>query len=266
MSSRRRVLLAALTLLMLAPAAPRRADAQILETETARFLRRGHFELGGAFEVQTSKEGFERAIPFAAEYGLTDRISLLVEPVAYTAIRPKRGPRATGAGDLEISVLGLVKQEAGGWPALAFALEGKVPTTKNVRIGTGQTDMTGYAIASRRFGRLDTHANLSYTILGQPAGVTLNNVWGGAVGAELELGTRWVAFGEMLGATAATPEGGDTPGTTTAAIAPEVGGSEWFTTVGLGVKPRSNLMLSLGVTYDSNNAVMFRPGVTLWLR
>lgn len=266
MSSRHRVLLTAVTLLLLAPLVPRRACAQILETETARFLRRGEFELGGAFEIQTSKEGFERAIPFAAEYGLTDRISLLVEPVAYTAIRPKRGPRATGAGDLEVSVLGLTRQEAGGWPALAFALETKLPTTKNVRIGTGQTDVTGYGIASRRFGRMDTHANLSYTVLGQPQGVTLNNVWGGALGAELELGTRWVAFGEMLGATAATPEGGDTPGTTAAQLAPEVGGSEWFGTLGLGMKPRPDLLLSLGVTYDNNNAVMFRPGVTLWLR
>ncbi len=64
----------------------------MLETETARPLGRGVFEVSGNFEYQTSSEGREAAVPFAAEYGLTDRLELLVEPVAWTAIRPKTVP------------------------------------------------------------------------------------------------------------------------------------------------------------------------------
>ncbi|MGH7513501.1 MAG: hypothetical protein ACREOQ_11320, partial [Gemmatimonadales bacterium] len=76
-------------------------SAQMLETETARPLGHGVLEVSGNFEYQTSSEGHEAAVPFAAEYGLTDRLELLVEPVAWTAIRPNAGARATGVGDLE---------------------------------------------------------------------------------------------------------------------------------------------------------------------
>ena len=79
---------------------PAVAGAQILETETARPLGKGTLEVGTNFEYQTSSEGHESALPMAVEYGFTDRFELLLEPVAYTAIRPKAGQRATGVGDL----------------------------------------------------------------------------------------------------------------------------------------------------------------------
>lgn len=77
---------------------------QPLETETARPPKKGTVEVQTTFEFQTSKEGTERAVPLAFEYGITDRLSLLVEPVFYTAIRPKQGQQATGPGDLEVTL------------------------------------------------------------------------------------------------------------------------------------------------------------------
>jgi hypothetical protein len=147
---------------------PAQAASQILETETARSIGRGGFELGSNFEYQVSSEGYEIALPFAFEYGLSDRLELLVEPVAYTAIRPKVGPRATGGGDLETTLTYLARQETVGAPAIALAGEVKFPTTKNTLIGTGKTDFAAYLIGSKRFNRLDTHANVGYTIVGRP--------------------------------------------------------------------------------------------------
>src|SRR5205085_4586546 len=72
------------------------AVAQTLETETARLLPAGWWKIGNAFEFQTSTDGTEAAIPFAIEYGLSNRVELLVEPVPYTAIRPKVGRHAFG--------------------------------------------------------------------------------------------------------------------------------------------------------------------------
>ncbi len=144
--------------------------AQMLETETARPLGRGVFEVSGNFEYQTSSEGHEAAVPFAAEYGLTDRLELLVEPVAWTSIRPKAGARATGVGDLEATATWLARAETPGVPAIALAAEVKFPTAHNTLIGTGKTDVAGYLIASKHWGRLDTHANVSYTVVGGPAG------------------------------------------------------------------------------------------------
>src|SRR3989442_14207410 len=110
-------------------------QTQALETETARFLHTGGYEIGTAFELQTSSDGVERAVHLALEYGLSDRLAILVEPVAYTAIRPKRGPKATGVGDLEITGFYLFRNEATWVPALALAAEAKLPTTKNNLIG-----------------------------------------------------------------------------------------------------------------------------------
>src|ERR1700732_835323 len=99
------------------------AWGQILETETARPVGKGVFEIGSNFEYQVSSEGHEVALPFAVEYGFTDRLELLVEPVAYTAIRPKVGTRATGGGDLETTLTYLMVRETGGAPAVALAGE-----------------------------------------------------------------------------------------------------------------------------------------------
>src|ERR1700674_1974542 len=131
----------------------RTASAQILETETARPLRAGQLEVGAGYEFQHSREGDETAVPFAFELGITNRLGLLVEPVAYTAIRPKAGSSATGVGDLEITVSYLLRDESGKVPAIAFALEEKIPTAKNNLIGTGKPDHAAYLIASKRIGR-----------------------------------------------------------------------------------------------------------------
>src|SRR4030081_2298180 len=105
---------------------------QPLETETARPPQKGAFEVQTSFEYQTSKEGTERALPFAFEYGITDRLSLMAEPVSHTAIRPRVGTRATGIGDLEITLSYLFAREKGRRPALAVAGEVKVPTARNL--------------------------------------------------------------------------------------------------------------------------------------
>jgi hypothetical protein len=238
------------------------ASAQILETETARPVGKGVFELSSNFEYQTSSEGHEVALPFAIEYGISNRLEFLVEPVAYTAIRPKVGPRATGAGDVEATLTYLAARETSGMPALALAGEVKFPTTHNALISTGKTDYTGYLIGSKRFGRLDTHADIGYTIVGHPAGTQLKNIWNFAFGWERELGSSSEIYGEFIGNTAAsaTPEGtGPTPPGTT----PEAPSGEFVTSLGLAHYVIPNLRLSLGLSIDNNSAVLFRPGFTI---
>src|SRR5260370_42392405 len=115
---------------LLALVAPAVLLAQILETETARLLRKGVLEIGSNFEYQTSSEGHEAALPFALEYGLSSRVEFLLEPVAYTAIRPTTGPRAAGVGDLEATPTFLARRETRGAPALAFAAEVTFPTAR----------------------------------------------------------------------------------------------------------------------------------------
>ena len=235
---------------------------QPLETETARVLPSGALELETTFEYQTSSEGQELATPLALEYGVTDRLELLVEPVFYTAILPKTGAHAKGLGDVEVTATYLAIRESGAFPALAFAAEVKVPTARNKLIGTGSTDYTGYLIASKRFGAFDTHANLSYAIIGEPAGTTLNNVFGLALAAEWHLNPKLDLVGEFLTNTAAAPEGSSEQDP----LNPEVAGAEMVGMLGTQYQIAPKVMLALGVTYDNNQAVLIRPGLTFFLR
>ena len=79
---------------------PIKTTAQVLETEDAKALKPGQFEVGGGFEYQTSKEGKESALPLAIEYGISKKLTILVEPVGFTSIRPKIGLGTSGGGDL----------------------------------------------------------------------------------------------------------------------------------------------------------------------
>jgi hypothetical protein len=259
-----RTLATAITLIC-AALVPMTLTAQILETETARPLRAGELEVGAGYEFQHSSEGNETAIPFAFELGLTNRLSLLVEPVAYTAIRPKVGSSATGVGDLEITASYLLRGESGRMPAFALALEEKLPTAKNNLIGTGKADHAAYLIASKRFGQFDTHANVGYAIVGSPKGLSLSNRIMGALASELTLTPSTLLYGEVLASTSAG--GGEgviaAPG---APVVPEASGDQIFGTLGIAHAFFPGSRFSLGLTRDNVGAMQIRPGITIWFR
>jgi hypothetical protein len=240
-------------------------SAQILETETARPLRAGQLEVGAGYEFQHSREGDEIAIPFAFELGITNRLGLLVEPVPYTAIRPEVGQSATGPGDLEITASYLLRNESGRLPAIAIAAEEKVPTARNNLIGTGKPDHAAYLIASKRFGRFDSHANVGYTIVGSPNGQSLSNRIMGAFATEFAVTPATAFYGEVLASTSAGGGEGAAPAPGTP-VAPEVSGDQIFGTIGIAHSFMRGSRLSFGVSRDNVGAMQIRPGLTLWFR
>ena len=240
--------------------------AQTLETETARLLRAGMGEIRNAYEFQFSSEGTEAALPLAVEYGVTSNLELLLEPVAYTAIRPKVGRRATGLGDLEATLTYRFRQESGRSPALAAAAEVKLPTAKDNLIGTLEPDYTAYLIASKRFGSFDTHANIGYTLLGRPDRANIHNIVDFALAAVYRPEGRLVLFGEVLGNTSSGPEGESASSNAGNAVIPEAAGGELVGTVGAGTHLTPSLWLDLGVSYDNNAAVQLRPGFSYRFR
>jgi hypothetical protein len=239
--------------------------SQPLETETARTLPSGKVKLAGSFEFQTSAEGTEVAVPLELEYGITDNLQLLVEPVAYTSIHPKSGSGASGLGDLESTLLYRFIQESESLPAFALAGEVKIPIAKSTLISTGKADYTGYLIASKKFGSTDLHANIGYTIVGVPAGATLNNVLSGSAAFEYHLNSTFDVVGELFANTPSVPEGNELIGSTESTTTPEAAGGEVFGTIGARYYPQSNLAISFGLSYDNNKALLIRPGIALKL-
>ena len=185
----------------LLPAAAR-ADLS-LETETARLLAPGKFEISMAGEYQHSRDGGEFALPLAFEIGVLPRLELLIEPTPYIGVYPKGEKKIHGVGDIETTLTFLAVEEQTYLPAIAFAVEWKAPTARNLNIGTRKHDVAFYAIASKRFGPLDVHANVSYTILGKPNGVNVKNTWALALAGDYKLTDKWDLFGEVMYITSA---------------------------------------------------------------
>ena len=238
---------------------------QPLETETARIGTPGTLRVEAGFERQSASDGTEANVPIALEYVPTHRLALLLEPVPYSKIRGQRRTLAQGPGDLELTALLLARPET-QLPAMAFAGEVKLPTASNRLIGSGRADYTGYLILSKRVASIDTHANIGYTIVGRPVGVNVQNVLSFALAAERPLRhLDWVA--EVLGSTAALAEGGPQASPNgESTVAPEIGGQELIGTVGARYRLRDIWVLSLGVSYDNNNAVQVHPGLSVKLR
>lgn len=260
-----RAMYPSLMLMAIGVALIRTASAgQPLETESARMLKHRGLKLEGGFEHQISSAGTETAVPLALEYGATDRLEVLVEPVLYSAIRDKGTPAVTGIGDLEMTVTGLVSGERPRLPAIALAAEAKVPTADNIRIGSGKADYSLYLIGSKRVGAWDTHANLGYTLIGRPAGAEVNNVASFAVAEEFHPNPRLDLVAEVLGSTAALRESGSEPIVANESqLTPEIGAGELFGTLGLRLHAGSGLTYSLGISVDNNNATLVHPGVAV---
>jgi hypothetical protein len=232
--------------------------SQPLETESARILPAGAVKVEATTELQTSSDGRERAFPLAIEYGLASRLELAVEPVPRTIIAPKIGRRASGPGDLEVTLTWRAIDEAQYRPALAVAGEVKLPTAKDVLIGTGKRDYTVLAIASKRAGRLDTHVNLGYTIVGSPPGVQLRNLIDYAIAQEIHVTPRLDVVAEILGNTSSTGEVGEQP----ASVTPEAAGGERSALAGIRFAVLPKVWVAAGVSYDSNHAFLLRTGIT----
>lgn len=242
-------------------------NAQVLETEEARPLLPGQAEIGAGLEFQTSEEGTETALPLAFEYGISKRLTALIEPVAFTTINPVLGGGTTGFGDLELTLFYNLATERKYLPSLSLGTEVKLPTTQNTLIGTGKTDFTPLLLASKKINKFDIHGNLSYTFLGKPDGTDLNNIMGYALGTIYKVNDKFILFGEVYGNTSAlsegeTPEGQDlgSEGDTVNVIS-EISGGEFVGALGLGYYISPKLLLSFGINYDNNNAFLFRPGI-----
>ena len=74
-------------------------------------------------------------------------------------------------------------------------------------------------------------------------------------------------FGELYGNTSATgsdgPENAVPPLPGNPSKTTEISGGETVVSLGYGYYPNQNLQISLSVSYDNNNAVLFHPGI-IW--
>jgi hypothetical protein len=256
-----------------------------LETETARLTPPGVYELSIATEYQYARDDQEVAVPLALTFGLFDRFEVMLEPTAFVGIFPRNstgGKDVVGVGDFELTLTYLVLREQKWLPAVAVAGEVKFPTARTKAIGTREFDYTGYLIFSKRVGDLDLHANVAYTFVGEPAGTRAKDTWQVALAFEYSFSKQWDVFGEVMytsssiGRAPSGASGGGGEGTA-AAVRPladvvetggaqttaELTGVETVGTVGLKYHVNNRFDVFGSVSYDNNDASLFRLGMTI---
>ena len=238
-----------------------------METETARLLEPGHFELGGAFEFQTSPNGEEYALPMAVEFGVFHHLEALIEPVPFTSIHPPGSKSATGLGDLETTLTYLIVEEKKYLPAMAIAGEIKFPTAGNRQIGSGEYDYRVYAVASKRFSNVDVHFNLGYNIIGAPEGASTKNPIDVELGAEWFVHPKFDLFAEVNYVGSSSSNGGEgtvlAADTADAGVTREIAAEELVGSVGVRAHLARHFDTFGSFSYDNNDAKLFRTGVTI---
>lgn len=120
-------------------------------------------------------------------------------------------------------------------------------------------DYTAYLIASKRFGDLDVHANLSFTLVGQPSGTSLNNTIGFNLAGIYKLDPKYSLFAEVLTNSSASGSSGES---SQGSIVPEAAGSEIVGTAGVGKNLGGGLFMYLGFSDDNNGAFQAKTGFT----
>ena len=168
---------------------------------------RGELTLGGGAHYSqgsygTPTETSVTALVFTARYDVerwTLRASvpyLFVE--GSEAVVPGVGAVRAGAGDSSASGLGdatvSLTYTAHYDPASRFGVDvtgkAKLATAEDDRLGTGENDYSVLADLYRDFGRWTAFGGLGYTIMGNPPGVTLNDVVSFNFGASYRLDER----------------------------------------------------------------------------
>lgn len=100
-------------------------------------------------------------------------------------VRRSVGPSTTnsGLGDIVTGLSYNVLNHAASQTAMDITGKIKFGTAdQNKGLGTGQTDYALQADLYKTYGKTTALATLGYRVLGDPAGVSLNNVWFGSVG------------------------------------------------------------------------------------
>jgi hypothetical protein len=233
-----------------------RADLA-LETETARLLPPGRWELSAAYEFQTASDGKEYATPLSIAVGLMDRMELLVEPVPYSKIAPSDESGAHGVGDTEVTLQYLLIDEKPNIPAIAIAGEIKIPTARAKIIGSQEWDFRIYAIASKRIGPVDVHFNVGFNIIGEPTGVKTRNPWDVSLAAEWFVHPKFDIIGEVTYVGSAVRS--EDPNI---AVTPEIAGEEIVYTAGLRYHVNKDLDVFGTFSYDNQDAKLYRIGLS----
>jgi len=225
--------------------------------ETGQYRDYHEFPLtiGSGIEYETDEEGSEYGFPFLIEYGLTDAMTLAVEP-DFVVVDPVDRPVAHGFGELETSVVYEYVSERRNRPALSAELLVKWPTATHDSLGTGEIDYSLGGIASKEFVGFNIDFEVLYTFVGSPPGIQLDDALEISLASDIHLGRIVDLELEVV-----TSSGGGIRSRVSAIGGPvlpsdieDAGGNQTEGTIGIAELITAHLKLEQGVLFASDGS------------
>ena len=99
--------------------------------------------------------------------------------------------------------------------------------------------------------------------MGRPPGASVQNVYSYGLAEEFHATQHWELVGEVYGSTAALAESNDAGPGGESSQNPEIGGAETVGALGVRLRVPPGLALSLGLSYDNQQAVLVHPGLAV---
>jgi hypothetical protein len=176
-----------------------------LNSDEATVLPRGQFVVatGASFVRQPNNDNQWNWVT-DLEAGVFDWLELDVE-LPYTILDrhiETEQPDLNGWGDVAVQLEGSLLKERAYLPGMSMAFQTKTQSANEDRgLGSGETDYTVTALASKTFGHTSAHLNLGLTVVGDPPETDSRNTFNYNVALEHSLSERLLLVGELFGRT-----------------------------------------------------------------
>ena len=245
------------TVMLLGVAAP--ASAKIVKTKKASEYKELKLTIGSGFEYEGDSEEKTSDFPGLMEYGVTERLTLTVEP-DYVVSHSTEFGSTTGFSDMETSAVYEFVSERRTRPSLSAEAMIKWPTATSDSFTTGEIDYSVGGIISKEFVHFEVDSEWLYTFVGDPPDINLDNSSEISVASNVHLTRSMDLELEVV-----TSSGGGFHGTGTniSKLPKDVGGGgrEYESTAGLSQVFRQHLKLEAGMVYKSDGSWQF---VSAW--
>jgi hypothetical protein len=156
------------------------------------------------------------------KYGILDNMDIGID-LPYLNYTQTGAQNVSGLGDATVKAKIKIIPSENNFAGLSFTAGAKLSNGDASKgLGTGVTDYSINSILTKELDKLALHFNLGYTLIGQPAGQTLNNVLNYGCAFESPIIADVTLLGEIYGSTNSDPASNINPLTATLGANKEV--------------------------------------------